>query len=168
MVMEEPIRVKAELVKTREVIAKKFQQSQKERIKRERVIDETFTPPCIKLTSDEIEPVPESELDDKLDIVLNDDSEGVRKNKKIGGSGNMAAKRRMRLPKGARGKKFTKLEGKSFIPYNSNIVYEYYDDPNELCDRMRLLTSSKTAGNTNHNQEINSILEELYERGIIL
>lgn len=57
---------------------------------------------------------------------------------------------------------------RKFIPYSENIVYEYYDDPNELCDRLRLLVSSKSAGNTNHDQEINSIIEELRERGIIV
>lgn len=56
---------------------------------------------------------------------------------------------------------------RKFIPYSENIVYEYYDDPNELCDRLRLLVSSKSAGNTNHDQEINSIIEELRERDII-
>lgn len=57
---------------------------------------------------------------------------------------------------------------KKFIPYNENIVYEYYDDPNELCDRLRLLISSKSAGNSNHDQEINSIIEELRELDIIV
>lgn len=57
---------------------------------------------------------------------------------------------------------------RKFIPYSENIVYEYYDDPNELCDRLRLLVSSKSAGNTNHDQEINSIIEELRERNIIV
>lgn len=67
-----------------------------------------------------------------------------------------------------------KLLGKSidfdFIPYNVNnhIVYEYFDDPNELCDRLRLLVSSKMAGNTNHMQEINSIIEELRELDYIV
>lgn len=56
---------------------------------------------------------------------------------------------------------------KNFIPYSDNIVYEYYDDPNELCDRLNLLIASQKAGNTNHNQEINSIIEELRERGIV-
>lgn len=53
----------------------------------------------------------------------------------------------------------------NFIPYNINnrIIYEYFDDPNELCDRLRLLVSSRMAGNTNHMQEINSIIEELRE-----
>lgn len=52
-----------------------------------------------------------------------------------------------------------------FIPYNKNdrIIYEYFDDPNELCNRLRLLVSSRMAGNTNHTQEINSIVEELRE-----
>lgn len=56
---------------------------------------------------------------------------------------------------------------RKFIPYTENIVYEYYDDPNELCDRLKLLLSSKGAGNTNHDQEINSIIEELRERNVI-
>lgn len=56
---------------------------------------------------------------------------------------------------------------KEFIPYNNNIAYEYFDDPNELCERLFLLISSKSAGNTNHDHEINSILEELRECGVI-
>lgn len=57
----------------------------------------------------------------------------------------------------------------NFVPYtrNSRIVYEYFDDPNELCERLRLLTASRAAGNTNHAQEINSIVEELRELGHI-
>lgn len=60
--------------------------------------------------------------------------------------------------------------GSNFIPYNANnhIIYEYFDDPNELCDRLRLLVSSRMAGNTNHMQEINSIIEELRELGCIV
>lgn len=57
---------------------------------------------------------------------------------------------------------------KKFIPYAENIVYEYYDNPNELCERLRLLISSKSAGNTNHDQEINSIIEELRELHVIV
>lgn len=54
-----------------------------------------------------------------------------------------------------------------FIPYNENISYEFYDDPNELCERLRLLIASRSAGNSNHSQKINSIVSELRERGII-
>ena len=54
-----------------------------------------------------------------------------------------------------------------FVNYGDRVVYEYYDDPNELCDRLKLLISSKEAGNTNHDYEINSIVEELREAGII-
>lgn len=68
-------------------------------------------------------------------------------------------------------KKRIKYDGKGvekkFIPYSQNIVYEYYDDPNELVDRLMLLVSSKSAGNSNHDQEVNSIIEELRERNII-
>lgn len=57
---------------------------------------------------------------------------------------------------------------REFIPYTENIVYQYWVNPNELCDRLRLLLSSKAAGNTNHEQEINSIIEELRERNVVM
>lgn len=56
---------------------------------------------------------------------------------------------------------------RKFIPYNENIVYEYYGNPNELCERLKLLIASKSVGNTNHDQEINSIIEELRENHVI-
>lgn len=54
-----------------------------------------------------------------------------------------------------------------FIPFNPNVTYQYWDDPNEICERLKLLIASQNAGNTNHTQEIDSILEELGERGLI-
>lgn len=54
-----------------------------------------------------------------------------------------------------------------FVQYNENIVHEFYDDPNELCERLRLLIASRAAGNSNHAQEINSIISELRESNII-
>jgi hypothetical protein len=56
--------------------------------------------------------------------------------------------------------------GGSFVNLNS-VRYEYWDDPNELVDRLRLLVASHQAGNTNVNNEIISIIEELREAGII-
>lgn len=50
---------------------------------------------------------------------------------------------------------------------NHNIDYTYWDDPNELVDRLRLLFASKHAGNNSHNNEIILIIEELREAGII-
>lgn len=50
---------------------------------------------------------------------------------------------------------------------NANIDYRHWDDPNELVDRLQLLIASKQAGNTGHDNEIISILEELKEAGII-
>lgn len=41
--------------------------------------------------------------------------------------------------------------------------YIYFDDPNELVDRLRLLYGSQEAGNASHKNEINSIIEELLE-----
>lgn len=55
-----------------------------------------------------------------------------------------------------------------FMTVNSNpIDYTYWDNPNELVDRLRLLVSSSSAGHTGHNNEIISIIEELREANII-
>ncbi|XP_068994240.1 uncharacterized protein [Neodiprion pinetum] len=45
--------------------------------------------------------------------------------------------------------------------------YIFWDDANELVERLCLLLASQAAGNTSHNNEIMSILEELREAGII-
>lgn len=39
----------------------------------------------------------------------------------------------------------------------------YYDDPNELIDRLRILMASQAAGNNAHSNEINALMEELNE-----
>ncbi|CAG9129422.1 unnamed protein product [Plutella xylostella] len=54
-----------------------------------------------------------------------------------------------------------------FKSYRSNTDLVYWDDPNELIERLQLLIASKDAGNTNHDNEILSIIEELKEAGII-
>ena len=43
----------------------------------------------------------------------------------------------------------------------------YWDDPNELVDRLRLLIAERSAGNNNHDNEIHAIVEELREAKII-
>ncbi|XP_044588014.1 uncharacterized protein LOC123267455 [Cotesia glomerata] len=50
---------------------------------------------------------------------------------------------------------------------NRNMDYVYWDDPNELVERLRLLIASQSAGNTSHTNEIISIIEELREAEII-
>ena len=45
--------------------------------------------------------------------------------------------------------------------------YVYWDDPNELVDRLHLLTAERSAGNPSHVNEIHSIIEELREAGYI-
>ncbi|XP_034943907.1 uncharacterized protein [Chelonus insularis] len=45
--------------------------------------------------------------------------------------------------------------------------YIYWDDPNELVGRLRLLIASQTAGNFSHTNEILSILEKLRKAKII-
>jgi hypothetical protein len=59
-------------------------------------------------------------------------------------------------------------------PADSNMIfntkpieYVYWNNYNELVDRLRLLTSSKMAGNNSHDNEIASIIEELKEDGVI-
>lgn len=46
--------------------------------------------------------------------------------------------------------------------------FRYWDDPNELVDRLRLLIAERSAGNNNHDNEIHAIIEELKEAKIIL
>lgn len=50
---------------------------------------------------------------------------------------------------------------------NKNIDYVYWDDSNELVDRLRILIASQQAGNNSHTNEIIVIIEELREKGII-
>jgi len=57
--------------------------------------------------------------------------------------------------------------GLSLLEYNEkNKQYVYYDDVNELIDRLIKLDASYEAGNTNNINEIMSILEELTELGV--
>lgn len=51
--------------------------------------------------------------------------------------------------------------------WKKNVDYVYWDDPNELVERLKLLIASKDAGNTGLDNEIISIIEELRESGII-
>ena len=49
----------------------------------------------------------------------------------------------------------------------NQLDYVYWDDPNELVDRLRLLLAPQAAGNPSHTNEIISIIEELREAEII-
>lgn len=54
------------------------------------------------------------------------------------------------------------------LTYNTKpIEYVYWDNINELVDRLRLLIASQAAGNTSHNNEIVAIVNELKEAGVI-
>jgi hypothetical protein len=48
-----------------------------------------------------------------------------------------------------------------------DIAYVYWDDPNELVERLKLLIAARDAGNTGLGNEIISIIEELREAGIV-
>lgn len=48
---------------------------------------------------------------------------------------------------------------------NEKIEYKYWNDPNELVERLILLDAEKKAGNNNHDNEIENILQELQEQG---
>jgi len=51
---------------------------------------------------------------------------------------------------------------------NKKVDYVHWDNSNELVDRLRLLNASRRAGNGAHDNEIQSILEELCEAGLII
>lgn len=53
--------------------------------------------------------------------------------------------------------------GSGILLTNAKPKYIYFDDPNEIVDRLRILLASQQSGNTAHIEEINSILEELHE-----
>ena len=66
--------------------------------------------------------------------------------------------------------KATPLRGEGLtlsVVNNKKTELVYWDDPNELVDRLRLLHASQAAGHNNHQNEINSIVEELREANII-
>ncbi|XP_044588749.1 uncharacterized protein LOC123267927 [Cotesia glomerata] len=56
---------------------------------------------------------------------------------------------------------------KFMIARKAPMDYVYWDDPNELVDRLKLLMASQAAGNPSHTNEIMSIIEELREAGVI-
>lgn len=47
-------------------------------------------------------------------------------------------------------------------------IHIYFEDPNKLCDRLRLLLSSQIVGNMEHGEEINTIIAKLRELEIIV
>lgn len=58
--------------------------------------------------------------------------------------------------------------GKGTITKSLNVNdYTYWDDPNELCERLGLLVTSAESGNTGHKNEIINIVEELREANVI-
>ena len=65
-------------------------------------------------------------------------------------------------------KKFGRGIPNAMILNDNKIDYVHWNDPNELVDRLRLLEASRQAGNNAHDNEIMSIIEELYEAGIII
>lgn len=63
---------------------------------------------------------------------------------------------------------FEEKHGSGLMEYrNIGKEYVYWDDPNELVERLKLLMASQNAGHTGHLNEINSIIEEMWERRII-
>ena len=58
--------------------------------------------------------------------------------------------------------------GTSLLEYNEKAKeYVFYDDINELVERLIKLDASQSVGNGNHHNEITNILHELQELGII-
>jgi len=52
---------------------------------------------------------------------------------------------------------------------NDNVIdYVYWDDPNELVNRLWLLDASHWAGNNSHDTEMLSTIEKLRDAGLII
>lgn len=72
------------------------------------------------------------------------------------------------ISKQCKNRKLKHLIQNDFMLYNPRKQnYVYWDDPNELVERLYLLLSSKQAGHTGHQNEVLSIFEELREANII-
>jgi len=63
-------------------------------------------------------------------------------------------------------KKLFHSGGELFMKLQKNNLV-FWDNPNELVERLQLLVASKAAGNTGVSNEIISIFEELLEEGLI-
>lgn len=59
-------------------------------------------------------------------------------------------------------------KGLKFVVTNKKRNYQFWDDPNELCERLKLLVGEKSAGNNIHDAEISSILSELKQKKYII
>lgn len=57
--------------------------------------------------------------------------------------------------------------GLEMVNNNIPLEYVYWDDPNELVERLKLLVASQEAGNNSHQNEIIAIINELKEANII-
>lgn len=58
-------------------------------------------------------------------------------------------------------------DGLKMMYNNKNTEYVYWDDTNELVERLKLLVASQEAGNNSHQNEIVAIINELKEANII-
>lgn len=70
-------------------------------------------------------------------------------------------------------KKRKSIDGSGLLPThkiarrNTTFDFVWWNDPNELVDRLRLLIAEQAAGNPSHINEIHSIIEELREADYI-
>lgn len=64
-------------------------------------------------------------------------------------------------------KKYDSIISRIFEKKGEGCDYVYFDDYNEIVERLRLLIASQQAGNNSHGNEIVSIISELREKKII-
>ena len=65
-------------------------------------------------------------------------------------------------------RKFTTGGGLNSSHEDRFVKHGYFDNCNELVERMRLLVSEKRVQNNSYDSEISSIIEELRESGIVI
>lgn len=110
----------------------------------------------------------EDDIESYLDIVKTSGALHRNYNKSLQYAGNKSHKYKLIMNLLKR-KEFLPHTGTGLMKYSKNkLDYVYWNDPNELVNRLKLLLSSQEAGHNNHTNEITSILEELREAHIIV
>jgi hypothetical protein len=97
-----------------------------------------------------------------LDDAIKNRIESLRSSNKLAAKGKLPTRQGKGLPSLSANGLQHMMQEKSCAD-----SFKYWNDTNELVDRLRLLVASQSAGHTGHNNEIVSILEELQEAKII-
>lgn len=143
-------KIKTKLAATQSVIKKKFKKAYANRLQHEHDVNQAIEPITTVATPTTSTLIPTPSL-----INNSESEENNISLRDLSQTKNIAHQLR--------------LATKSYYSYKNNRSARI-DDPNELCDRLRLLLASRNADNeTNtHIREIKSIVAKLHELGILI